>query len=1311
MSRMKKIIIAIALILIALFGICTISNAIYKVGTKVKIGDSEYQSGRYNLLCCQYGQLLGNPGTMYNTVANIHIEGKTATDHTGKSVSDWSNAKLAYILSRDVSHPYSSPSQYSVWRYMATWINKVGKELKGVNKGFAYNSYVSGFENWDKEANKYADKVQSENISNKTDKDQIKVEAYDGHNYGNYIKVGPFCYEYGGKLSNIEISESKTNKTVKIENVGVYSSQQTFEIGGLDKIKSGKNFYILIPIDSGIGEINGIKVVADCNVKTADIAFLQSSIGVWQNLLQYEHSEKTVPLEDNWKDINIPLLINLSGFVWEDMLGGKDNNYAAYGENIYAEGDKLKPGVTVRLKDKDGNILKNIDGQDAIATTDENGAYKFTNILIANLEGCWIEFEYDGLTYTSVKPLEGENDEVNSKAGEVVEERKALNNAFTEITNKDDINDRSHGYSRDGSGTATGTLTYKNDTASWQSTFESTTYNTNLTANTNVANYNIGDQFKNNNYKVNEDGSLEIQYLNLGIVAREQPQMSISNDIENVRIDVNGYHHIYDYAKRKTQVQDGSAFNVGVKFGSEYTSSYRRAVYPSDIQFSAEEAKDDDARKLKVYVTYATTIRNMSNSLQMSVNELVNYYDKEYTRVDSWIENGANIKDTWKNTSKYGQTYNDGNYIGAYTASLAGTKINAGENIKVYITFQVSENAVRGLLSGNATLHNTTEIFSYSTYYGSDIEGCNTRDIYAGIDRVSAPGNAKPGDKSTYEADTDDAPSMILEAKGVRELAGTVFEDATDKDLQSGKERLGSGIYEDNENTVSGVKVDLLKVSDGAIATVYPPADTDKENATNVSTAKDGEPATVMTGTDGKYIIRGIEPDIYLIRYTYANGDTKLYKPNKDAQGNITYEEITDRKITVQDYKSTIIKSSAIKQAFDDTSATHTSWYTDTEKQGRYSDARDTYANREKIDEQIVTLDGKIQSAVDDSLKDDNKDKEIKITKDDGKEEILIKSLDANTPNFEIPLEYGDIITEATGDRYTALTENIDFGLVERPRQSATLGKEVAYLKVTLPNGQVLIDCDPRTGTHDYVTVTKDADGKVQEIYITIDSELIYGSQVEIKYDFTLANTSELDYRNESYYYYGDSKENPVKFTSATLIDYVDSDITLKAGQEGTWNVVNDLVNKGYNWNLTPEQEQQILKNYSTLVKAEPISNTEPIAAGESKTTSIIVEKLLANSDELTYENNGEVVKIGKTGGRTMTTTLGSYAPRLLADVNAEPEVINGLVETDEAKAEAVTIIPPTGSTDNTVMYAIIGVTSLVVLAAGIFGTRKFLKK
>ena len=1103
-------------------------------------------------------------------------------------------------------------------------------------------------------------------VQNKETKQWVKAEGKDGSyklkTYEECFKNDKDYYKENYTSNESEATEFETNKNGQIT---------------IDGVDIGKYELKEVYLYNDNGNINyGYTEIDNPSNIDKNYVFWSTDGGKTKNSLAEKNITLDVVASDKASENSIIVYnkkkyLKIRGYVWEDMQGGKDSSYAAKGEDTYAEGDILVEGINVRLKDTNGNVVKT-------TKTDKNGAYEFNEVSRESLEDglYYVEFEYNGLTYTSVVALVGNDSSINSKAGEVVEQRKKLNSAFTEITNKDDINDRSHGYSRDGSGKATGTLTYRNDTENWYSTFESTTYNNetyenvNLTANTNVPGYSLEKEFKAGRYIVDANNAFVIENVNLGMRRREQPLMAISNDIENVQIDVNGYSHTYYYAQRNGNVEDQSAFNVGVKFGNEYISGYTRAIYPSDVKYNAEEANADDARKLKVYVTYVTTIRNMSNNLSMSVNELANYYDKEYERVDSWVGDNNN-KVSWTDTSKYGQKYDDGNYKGIYTTALAGTKVNAGENLKVYVTFKVSDKAVLSLLSEEPTLNNTSEIFSYSTYYRSNAEGCNTGDTYAGIDKASAPGNAKPGDKATYEADTDDAPSLLLEAKGVRELAGTVFEDATAPELKSGEERKGSGIYEDGENTVGGVKVDLLSVSDlSKPATVYPPEDTDKPaDVKNTKTAQEGKPATMVTGADGKYIFRGIEPDTYLIRYTYTNGTTKLF----DKEG----KEVKD--VTVQDYKSTIITSNEIKQAFEDNDK-HLDWYKTTENAGRYSDARDDYNERDAIDKELETLDGTSTPT--------------------------ITSLNANSPKFDIGVEKESVYTSSTGDRYTALTENLDFGIAERPRQSATLDKEVAYLKVTLPNGQVLIDGDPRQGKLDYITVTKDANGKVQEIYITIDNELIYGSQVEIKYDLTLANTSELDYRNQSYYYYGEGKDNPVKFTSATLIDYVDSDIILKAGQEGTWKVL-DLADKGYNWNLTPEQEQQILKNYSTLVKAEPLSLEDSIAAGESKTTAIYVEKLLANAEELTYENNGEVVKIGKTGGRTMTTQLGNYATALVANPGAEP----GNGETDEAKAEAVTIIPPTGSTDNTVTYAIIGIVSLAVLGAGTYGVRKLFKK
>ena len=319
------------------------------------------------------------------------------------------------------------------------------------------------------------------------------------------------------------------------------------------------------------------------------------------------------------------------------------------------------------------------------------------------------------------------------------------------------------------------------------------------------------------------------------------------------------------------------------------------------------------------------------------------------------------------------------------------------------------------------------------------------------------------------------------------------------------------------------------------------------------------------------------------------------------------------------------------------------------------------------------------------------------------------KILDALTPYFEIPMEFDSIITDSNNNTFIHKISNIDFGIVERPRQAAKFDKTITHIKVTLPNGQPLIDGDVDLKNRKVPEGIAIVDNK---LVITMDNELIYGSQVEIGYVMTLTNASEIDYIGENYYYYYNTENcRPVTFTSAALIDYVDSEMVLKAGQDGTW-IVLDLAENGLNQEYASiikdyDKLRETLKNqFSTLVVADKLITDKPIAAGESAKADIYVEKLLgSNETELTFENNGEVVKVQKDGGSILTTKLGSYA-----SVLAENPDANAL-EIDEGKSATVSILPPTGSTDKTVMYAVIATASLVILGVGTYGVRRFLKK
>lgn len=1267
-KKVWKILLISIMMLIAMIYYSNTVNAVNLAGhTGLMVyysGDASFADGngsKYNdLFCVQNGTIL-NAGTFLRVRDYIEIDGNTSK-YNGKEVVSTDNGIMGYILaqsepdkSRHFNGEWYSPKQMAVYGFFSNWANSIGLNFTSNGGGYSNNEWVNS-------GRDYANGIQNAkkaSVEDRTNKDNVRLVSIE-HNGKSYIQAGPFNWSYTGNISNIQVLD-QNNKAINGVLYAKYIGKElNIYENAQDAISSENGFYIAIPADAGVEKISKVtgKVSCSHDVYTAKIWTLEK--GGVQHLISTVSGTKTDTSEVNIDfEYNMPLIMDLSGYVWEDKKGGKTNAYdnvyhgqSYTGEDgqIYDGNDVLIEGIKVELKDNDGNVIKE-------ATTDKEGKYKFTDILITNLGKYHVEFTYNGLKYTSVIPFVGSDDSINSKSGEVVEQRKALNIAFTEITNADNINARNQGYSRDNASTVTSNLSYNNDTANWKSTFENTTYNTNLNANTIVTSYSIEEQFKNKNYIVNDQGKPEIQYINLGIYEREQPQMSISNDIDNVEVTVNGYSHIYNYAQRNSYIENGTAFNVGVKFGNSYTNTYTRAIYPSDVQYSSTDAQDSN--KLRVYVTYALTIHNLSDNLSVSANELVNYYDKEYTIIDSWLGDDQNNKVSWNSTSKYGGSYNDGNYVGVYTTGLANAKVTAGQNCdKVYIKFQVSDNAVLGLLNGNSTLNNVTEIYSYSTYYGDAKEGCNAGDIYAGIDEESAPGNAKPGDIATYEADTDKAPSLILEATGVREIEGTVFEDSTADDLQSGKERLGDGLYNNEENTVGNVKVELITI-DGNVATIYPNSFVDGKCIPNTK----GEKAVITTGTNGYYNFKGIEPGEYLIKYTYENGSTKIF----DTNGN----EV--KNVTVQDYKSTILKSSTIINAFNNGDS---EWYKK-EVDARYSDARDDYKQREAIDTQIENINNQTLDS-----------------------QELIKDLSAQTPEFDMGIEFETVYTASTGEAYTYKISNADFGISERPRQSATLEKQVSNIKVTLSNGQVLVDGDPKSGL-DYIIYT---DGT---IYVTIDNELLYGSHIEIKYNLVLTNTSELDYREQSYYYYGkvEDENNIVKVTSSTLIDYVDSELTIKAGDEnGNWSVIanaTDLAQKGLT--LTDEEVESLLKQYSTVVTAEAIPENTTIAPGESANATIALEKLLATSDDLSYENNGEVVTITKTGGSSMTTTLGSYAKVLLENPDAPA------LESDEAKAYTVTIIPPTGA-ENYTTYIIVSIVSLVALGAGIYVIRKIVK-
>ena len=1314
MSKVKKLLIGIIVMTFAILAFANIANAAYSVGQSVSITYNKYLNDP-DLFCVEHHQSLRGTLT-YKVISEVDIKGNTSTDHTGKSIESWHNAKLAHILSADNGGSKQSGAvQNALWNYMYTWMKNVGQHHAGLYLGFV-NTVKGNSSYLDSESSDYANELADIELTDNTNKSAIKVKSD-----GDYIKVGPFNWSFSGKLDNVVVKDQDGNAVSGVK-FSKYAGTTANTIGVGD-IESGKDFYISIPISSGISRITTISASGNVEVEGVKIWFLESQSGYnFQNMISREDYKTPYDYEDEFeynidllgnikvikvnqdnKEVKLPgvgfkiqnkqsglyvheaadgtityvnedkatefitdangeilienlivgtyvayetqnpnygyefisegiegtvvvdktedweignkqIYVKLSGYVWIDKQSGKQSvRNSLYREDLNDDRDELLEGVIVRLIDRrTGEIVKNDNGEEFYVLTKQIDLgdsiiryYQFVDVRIEDLENYYIEFEYDGLTYSNVTPhIDKDN---GSKSAENPQERDTFNKTFSTIEGASETT----GVALDENGKVAHELTYNKDAEQHKSTLINEGLPVGqypITANTDETDYMIRDQF--------EYGMEEIPYINLGLYEREQPDLALIKDMQNVRLSINGYQHIYEYAQRfanlEAQEADGdysdTGFNVGVKFASEYIdNSYTRAIYKADYEYVNEE---DSSRELKVYVTYRIGIMNEASSLITQVNNLVDYYDSRYTIVA--VGTGIDEEGIITGNIEYNQeTYND-----EYSKAIIYTnsRIESGKTNEFYVQFELSREAVLEILNDGETLDNVAEINSYSTFDGNG-------SVYAGVDVDSNPGNAIPGDISTYEDDTDSSPSLKLEVADAREMTGKVFLDSTSGELLTGQIRQGSGQYEEGEKGIPGVGITLTENTGTGL--VY----------------------TATTDDNGDFYISDFIPGDYTLTYTW---------------GDETY--------TVQNYKGTVYD----KQRYDANMA-NKEWYK-TDVETRWTDAVDDYNTRLAIDAEL---------------------KEITNAT-----ETTINKMDSTTPTMGIGVEYDTTYTASSGDRYVYRIENVDFGIVERARQDISLNKRVSTMKLTLANGQPLVDLqitedgklEGQTGNVIYLPPSPNSTPRNGMVRLELDSELIQGSRLEVGYEIKATNDSELEYMSENYYKYGMIEGDVVTITPSKIIDYLDSDWDFNAENNPDWEAIQ--------------------KDDSRIILAEEVINstsidttkmlyTESLATyvlkpTESATVMLNVSKLLTSSEDIELENETEINKVNKTGGPDITSTPGNYVPGT-----------GPAVERDDDMAEVVIITPNTGENLNYIIPTVVIVTAFVIIGVGIIFIKK----
>lgn len=1184
--------------------------------------------------------------------------------------------------------------------------------------------------------------------------DGANVALYQRNNsmaqkfYLRYVGEGWYnIYAIGGSNKLIDVLNGSTSPSTKVQ---IWTANE----GTAQKwkfIDAGNGYYYLQPQCNSLY----LDVKGAVSTNTTPIQVYTAHGGTGQkfkmnNLFETSDDEfSTVTINNKRK------YVKFSGMVWEDMQwsDGKE----LYGNELYFDiaddiNDKLLQNVVVVLRDLDGNLVpfKDANGNELRAIqTDINGKYELYDVEIDRLGELYIEFIYNGMCYQNVKYS---LDKINgNKAGEG-QNRVDFNNSYTSIVqggSKDENRQDKYDLSYETENYKSHIIYNTENEANLQYGYEGQKYpiygtDSNFLIASNTRNAYLNKEGATNGClndveiladgveNVQNDTTLaeeirmyaveEVGNINLGLIEREQPDLTVIKDLKSATVSINGQERIYEYNDRfNTESQLGNKlgydienldekFNdVGVAFEEKYASmSYTRALYASDIKY-----EDSDASKmLDVKVTYKIGVKNSATGLNAKIYELQDYFDSKY----KFIAAGLDINDDGsikEGTEIAGVADTEIPYNGEYkkiTIKYNGDK--EGEALLsldpltdgyVYVELRVVPEHLVDIINVNEVkLDNITEITEYGTTktVGTEDDGTLIEETYAGIDRDSQPGNLNIEDRATWEDDTDKAPGLKLVLQEARTVSGQVFEDNAENQVpegqptDAGQVRQGNGHYDEGEKGIANVEVRLINT------------ETEPNEIQQVwnETKKEWGPAVTRTDDEGKYTIEGFIPGDYRIEYVW---------------GDNTYR--------VQDYKSTIVGKEvwAAKEADDQwykddfkQSDNNQEWNTETNTEIRNSDAVDDYDER-------LAIDGTVNTVTYGSKQDLEASYKV--------EEENILKMTSSTPHFKVNIEYdenassvrdeyetdenGVLIVDEHGqlipkDKFKNNISSIDFGIVERSRQVLQLSKYITAARIALADGNVLVNAKLNEDRElidsaQYVTAIQDSlvNGQLK---IEIDQEIIQGATLEVEYGLKVRNISEVEYQTKEFYMYGrgydEDERKLVTLEPDRIIDYLDKNMATDSENdaEGWEYIDNSTINKWINDDRLLSEDIKDNLEAGKVLTTEGLKDTvlKPIGSESETTASILLKgyRLLSNNDEDFLENNAEIIQVTRNnGGASLITTPGNYVPS-----NSDT------YEEDDAMSQNITVTPPTGLISDYIAYVTLAISSLGILISGIILIKKY---
>lgn len=530
-------------------------------------------------------------------------------------------------------------------------------------------------------------------------------------------------------------------------------------------------------------------------------------------------------------------------------------------------------------------------------------------------------------------------------------------------------------------------------------------------------------------YKVTKHYSATYNYIlsiNLGLNERRTTDTSLEKDLNTAMVVVNGKALKYKYNRaidldnpdnqellyKQIEVENqGINYELGL-YSSDYY--YRASIYNGtdtgavlDGYYTNTLNLPLDSTEMDLYLTYLISVHNESDTYDLRVNKLADYYDsnlelitansaydvthkyvqeingKEVNAVTQVAESSkaiyytadnqeiATVNINWSNNSD-SLTGSDGvEYTKMTTESLMNQNIVHGGRVDIYVTFRVEKDSMNDAGIYNTIKlgerYNLAEVESFTSYYtdaSSEFSLWSVPgDVTGRVDGDSAPNNiniTSLNEKEYYEDDTDSAPSIKISLnESDRNVTGLAFEDAQTEKIDY-NQYIGDGIYNPDagDKEIKDMKTEIIEIiripqADGTYK------EYEFEWPTNVPMVELGNKTIseltgfnqeTVTNGNGEYSFNSIPAGNYVVRFVYGDDDKALLT------GNSGEQEVYNG----QDYKST-----SYQIGFESITDTNGNGFVDNEWHDltntdlsniRVSDVRDNEARRLYITSKSQTL-------------------------------------------------------------------------------------------------------------------------------------------------------------------------------------------------------------------------------------------------------------------------------------------------------------------------------------------------------------------